>query len=97
MATFFFFGTYTGESVGGIDAKRTKRAEEIIKGFGGTLRSIHALLGSIDLILIADLPGTLEAMEASLAITKESGIKFSTASAVPVAEFDTLAQTALKE
>lgn len=96
MTTFFFFGTYTRESIPGIDAKRTKQAEAIIQGFGGTLRSIYALLGSLDIVLIADMPGVPEAMEASLAISKGSGIHFSTEPAVPVAEFDELAQKALK-
>ena len=96
MTTFFLFGSYTRESISGIDAKRTKQAETIIKGFGGTLRSIYALLGSVDLVMIAEMPGVPEAMEASLAISKASGIRMSTSPAVPVAEFDELARAALK-
>lgn len=96
MTTFFLFGRYTRESIAGIDAKRTKQAEEIIKGFGGTLRSIYAILGSFDLVLIVELPGVHEALEASLTISKASGVSFTTAPAVPVAEFDELAQTVLK-
>ncbi len=80
----------------GIDAKRTKQAEEIIGGFGGTLKSVYALLGPTDLVFIVELPGIPEAMQASIAIGKATGIKFSTAPAVPVAEFDELAEEALR-
>lgn len=97
MTTFFFFGSYAKDSLPGIDAKRTKQAETIIKGYGGTLRSIYALLGSVDLVLIAEMPGIPEAMETSLAISKATGIRLSTAPAVPVAEFDELARAALKK
>lgn len=45
MTTFFLFGSYTQDALDGIDADRTKKAEEVINGFGGKLHSVYALLG----------------------------------------------------
>lgn len=91
MTTFILFGSYSKESIAGIDARRTRKAEEIIEGFGGKLRSVYALLGSPDLIFIVELPGIQEAMQASLMITRATGISICTNPAVPVADFDRLA------
>ncbi len=88
MTTFFLFGSYSRESIVGIDARRTKKAEEIIEGFGGKLRSVYALLGTPDLVFIVDLPGIQEAMQASVAITRSTGVMLTTAPAIPVADFD---------
>lgn len=90
MSTFFFFGRYSQDAVKGITAKRTAKAEGLIAGFGGKLRSVYALLGQFDLVIIADLPGIEEAMHASVEMSKETGINFSTCPAVPVADFDSL-------
>lgn len=91
MTRFFFFGTYTNNAIDGIDAKRTKLAEELIEGFGGKMLSVHALLGRDDIVILADLPGVPEAMQVSLAVYKKTGIRFTSHPALPVAEFDRLA------
>ena len=88
MATFFMFGKYSAEAIKGMSVDRTGKAEEAIKKFGGSMQSMHALLGEHDLVLIADLPGVPEAMKASVALHKLTGIAFSTAPAVTVNEFD---------
>lgn len=90
MTTFFLFGDYTQEAATGINARRTKKAEEIINGFGGKLHSVYALLGEHDLIMVAELPGMPEAVQVSIALLKATGISFSTAPAIPVADFDKL-------
>lgn len=95
MTTFFLFGEYSHDALTGIDAKRTKRAEEIIGGFGGKLLSVHALLGKPDIVMIAELPGVPEAMQASIMLTKATGIAFESKASVPVATFDRLAGEAL--
>lgn len=91
MTTFIFFGSYTRDAIEGIDARRTKDAEQLIGGFGGKLRSVYALLGESDIVMIADLPGVPEALQVSLALTRKTGIAFRSAPAVPVADFDRLA------
>ena len=83
MTTFFRFGKYSKEAEEGIAAKRTAKAEELIAGFGGKLRSVYALLGEYDLVIIADLPGLQEAFHASIEITKETDIAFTTSAAMP--------------
>jgi uncharacterized protein with GYD domain len=90
MTTFFMFGKYSKEAVKGITAKRTAKAEQLIAGFGGKLRSVYALLGEYDMVIIADLPGTEEVFHASIEIAKETGIAFTTSPAIAMADFDTL-------
>jgi len=91
MTTFFLFGSYTQAALDGIDADRTKKAEELINGYGGKLRSVYALLGEHDIVMITDLPGVPEALQVSLALTRDTGIAFVSYPAVPVADFDRLA------
>jgi uncharacterized protein with GYD domain len=88
MPTFFMLGKYSSEAVKGISADRTGKAVDIIKKHGGEVRSMYALLGAYDLAFIVDLPGMQEAMKASIAIGKLTGISFSTAAALPVEDFD---------
>jgi len=47
--------------------------------------------GKDDLVMIVDFPGTEQAFKASLALTKLTGIAFTTSPAVTFAEFDKLA------
>ncbi|MBU8913414.1 MAG: GYD domain-containing protein [Spirochaetales bacterium] len=91
MTSFFLFGSYTQDAMDGIDADRTKKAEEVINGYGGKLRSVYALLGEYDIVMIADLPGVPEALQASIALTRDTGIAFSSCPAIAVADFDRLA------
>lgn len=91
MTTFFLFGSYTQDALDGIDADRTKKAEEVINGFGGKLHSVYALLGEYDIVMITDLPGVPEALQVSIALTRDTGIAFSSCPAIAVAEFDRLA------
>ena len=91
MATFFLFGRYSADSLKGISAKRSEAAAATVKKLGGQHKSIHALLGKHDLVLIVELPGIAEAVKCSLSLAKQSGIAFTTAPAIPVEQFDKLA------
>ena len=90
MATFFMFGRYTAEALKGISPKRTKDAEILIKKFGGKVESVYALLGEKDLVFILTFPGMEQAMKASVALSKLTGIAFTTFPAVTVEDFDKL-------
>ena len=90
MATYLMFGKYSSQALKGMSIARTDKARELVKQFGGEVDAIYATLGDHDLVIIASLPGTEEAMKASLALTKLTGITFSTAPAVTVEEFDKL-------
>ena len=91
MSTFFMFGKYSQEAVKEISKERTDRATSLIEKFGGKVDSVYALLGEHDLVLITDFPGTEEAMKASLALTRLTGVAFSTCPAVTVETFDRMA------
>ena len=91
MAKYLMFGKYTPEALRGASAARTTQAREAIQTLGGNIESIYALLGSQDLILLVDLPSTEQAMRASIALTRLTGIGFSTMPAVEVDDFDKLA------
>jgi uncharacterized protein with GYD domain len=90
MATFVLFGKYTAESVKGISAARTKKAVALVKKLGGGIQATYATLGEHDLVCIVDLPSVAAAMQASVGLSKMTGIAFTTAPAVPVEEFDKL-------
>jgi len=90
MATYMLFGTYSVESLKSISAARTHQAKTTIEKLKGSVKGIYALLGEYDLVLIVDLPGVKEAMQASIELGKLTGIGFTTSAAVPVEEFDTM-------
>jgi uncharacterized protein with GYD domain len=90
MGTFFMFGRYSSEALKEISAERTDKADKLIKQFGGEVASMYALLGEKDLVFIVDFPGIEQAMKASVALSKLTGISFTTSPAVTVEEFDTM-------
>ena len=87
---YFLFGSYSQKAIEKISAERTEKAGEIIEANGGKLKAAYALLGEYDLVLIVKFPGNAEAIKASVALSKEFGIGFTTAPAITVAEFDEL-------
>ena len=88
MATFMMFGSYSKDSIRNISPKRTDKTVDLLKQNGGKLISGYALLGEVDLVLIVDLPDTEQAIKTSVALSKMTGIAFTTAPAVTVEEFD---------
>lgn len=90
MATFFMFGKYTGQALDTMSAERTEKAVEEIKKLGGEINAMHALLGEYDLLFCVTLPGIGEAMKASVALNRLTGISFTTCPAVTVESFDRL-------
>lgn len=90
MATYVMVGKYTAGSFEGMSSERTAKVVEQIKGFGGTVNAMYALLGQNDLLFIVDFPSTTVAMKASVAINKATSISFTTSPAVSVEEFDAM-------
>ncbi|UCE46230.1 MAG: GYD domain-containing protein [Phycisphaerales bacterium] len=90
MATFFMFGKYSSEALREMSAQRTDKAVGLIKKLGGQVNSMYALLGERDLVLIVDFPELEQAIKASVALTKMTGVSFTSSPAVPVEEFDKL-------
>lgn len=90
MATFLMFGKYSTEAVKQISPARTEKTKKLVKQFKGEVKGMYALLGEYDLLFIAELPGAEQAMQFSVALSKLTGIAFTTSPAVTVAEFDQL-------
>ena len=90
MATFFMFGKYTSKAIGKMSVDRTQQAVDVIKKLGGEVNAMHVLLGEYDLLFCVNLPGTDEAIKASVALTQLTGIAFTTCPAVTVETFDRL-------
>ena len=90
MQTFIMLGKYSTQALQGMSIQRTQNAKDLVKQFGGEVEAVYATLGDCDLLIIASLPGPEEAMKTSVALTKLTGIGFSTAPAVTVDTFDKL-------
>lgn len=90
MQTYFFFGSYTQASLHEARSNRTDVAVGILEELNGQILSIYALLGEHDLVIIANLPGNTEALKASVSLSREIGVQFSTRPAVSVDRFDSL-------
>lgn len=90
MNIFILTGKYSAAALKEISPARTQKVIEVVKQFGGEVKDIYATLGPHDLILIVALPGVEAAMQVSVALSKLTGIGFSTSPAVPVADFDRL-------
>ena len=90
MATFLLFGKYSSEAAKNISRERTDKVVDVLKKFGGEVRSMYAVLGEKDLLFIVDFPDMGQAMKASVALHRMSGISFTTSPAITVDEFDTL-------
>ena len=88
MLTYLMLGKYTAESLKDISAERTQDAIKLIKELGGEVHSMFALLGDIDLAFVVDFPGLEQGMKASIALSKQMGISFTTLLAMEVKDFD---------
>ena len=88
MSTYIMFGKYSFEAIQAMSPNRTREAVNVIKKYGGGVVSMYALLGEKDLIFTVTFPGIEQAMKASVALSKMTGISFTTAPAVSVGEFD---------
>jgi len=90
MATYLMFGKYGPSAMGEMSPERTAKAVDVIKANGGAVEAMYAAFGDVDLVFVLNFPGNAEAMKASVALSKMSGIGFKTAPACTVAEFDKL-------
>ena len=90
MSTFLMFGKYSSRSLQEMSIQRTDKAVDLIKQCGGEVREMYATLGQHDLVFIVSLPGPDEALKTSVALTKLTGISFTTVPAVSVQDFDKL-------
>ena len=90
MPIFLMFGRYTADGIKGISSERTDKARDLIREKGGKVVSMYAVMGEHDLVFTIDFPGADEAMAASVALYKLTGIHFTTSPVVDVEQFDKL-------
>jgi len=88
MNTYLMFGKYSAESIKGISAERTKKANDIILKLGGKIIAQYALIGDKDLVFIVNLPGVEEVIQTSTNLHKLTGISFSSVPAITIEKFD---------
>jgi uncharacterized protein with GYD domain len=81
-------GKYSAESLKRASPQRTRKTYQTVQRMAGKIKSIHALLGCYDLLLIVDFPTNEIAMEAAITISQELGVGFTTCPAVSVEQFD---------
>ena len=90
MGTFFLLGKYGADAFRDISKDRTEKSRQLVEQLGGKVKAVYALLGEVDLIFIVEFPNMADAMKASIALGKMTGISFSTAAAMTVEEFDNI-------
>ncbi len=90
MPIFMMFGKYSTEALKGISPERTDKAVELIKKNGGKVISMYAVMGEHDLVLTLEFPSSENAIAASVALNKLTGIAFTTSPVVEVEKFDRL-------
>jgi len=94
MSIFLMFGKYSPEAIKDISPERTEKAREIIKKYYGEIISLYAVMGEHDLVFTIDFPDGKNAMAASIALYKLTGIHFTTSPVVDVEQFDTIVSEA---
>jgi uncharacterized protein with GYD domain len=90
MNTFLMFGKYSAEAIKAMSPARTQSTLNFFKQMGGEVQAMYAVLGEVDLVFVVSLPGIDAAIKASVALSKQTGIAFTTCPAVTVEEFDKL-------
>ena len=90
MPIFMMFGKYSTAALKGISPERTDKAVELIKKNGGKVISMYAVMGEHDLVFTLEFPNSENAIAASVALNKLTGISFTTSPVVEVEKFDRL-------
>lgn len=92
MYTYYLLGKYSVGAVKHISAIRTTECTKVIEELDGEIILLDALLGEFDLAVICKFEDNRAALKASVALEKQTGIRFTTLPAVSVEEFDQLAR-----
>jgi uncharacterized protein with GYD domain len=88
MKTFLIFGQSSSEELREISLKYRAEVVSLVKNFGGDVKSMYVMLREKYLVIIFAFPGIGRAMKASIALSKLTGISFTTWPAIPVDEFE---------
>jgi len=93
MALYMMLGKYSGQAIDKIDAQRTRAAVGVIEKMNGQVVSMYAMLGEYDVVLVVNLPGTSEAMEVSVGLSRATGLRFKTGPVIPIERFDEIIES----
>jgi uncharacterized protein with GYD domain len=94
MQTYYMLGKYLPVGLESISTDRTDKCRHLIEELGGEIILMNALLGDYDLAFVIKFKSSAQALEASLTLSKVTGISFNTWPAVSVSEFDEMAKRA---
>jgi uncharacterized protein with GYD domain len=85
---------YTTEGIKGISKERGQQIRDLVESNGGKRVAGYALMGDWDALAIWDYPDEKSAMRALVAIGKLGVFTTQTMTAMPIEEFQNLAQSA---
>jgi len=87
MRTFLIFGKSSSKELKEISLRYRAEVVSLVKSLGGDVSSMYVMLREKYLLFIFAFPGIKRAKEASIALSKLTGISFRILPAVPVDEF----------
>src|SRR5262249_39780071 len=92
MAKYLFQGSYTVEGLRGVlregGTKRREAVAQLVQALGGTLESFYYAYGGDDFFIIVDVPDSVTATAASLAVNATGAVQFKTIVLVTPEEVD---------
>lgn len=92
MPKYMFTGSYTPTGAAGFRKEggtgRRKATAQLIESLGGTLEAYYFAFGGDDFVLIADLPGNLEAAAGSLTASSSGAVAVRTTVLLTPEEID---------
>jgi uncharacterized protein with GYD domain len=91
MAKFLIQGSYTAEGAKGLikegGSGRKAAVQKAIEGLGGTLDAIYYTIGT-DVIVICDMPDSIDGLALSLAVNASGAVRISTTPILSVEDVD---------
>ncbi len=92
MPKYLFMGSYTAAGAAGLRKEggtgRRTATEQLIGSLGGKVEAYYFAFGGDDFVLIADLPGNVQAAAGSLAASSAGGVTVRTTVLVTPEEMD---------
>ena len=96
MAKYLLAGSYRVEGVQGLlkegGSSRRAHIEQLVQGLGGTVEAFYFAYGDYDVYVIVDLPDSVTAIAASLAVNASGSVALKTTVLITPEEMDSAAQ-----
>jgi uncharacterized protein with GYD domain len=92
MAKYLLQGSYTVEGLRGVlregGTKRREAVAQLVQALGGTLETFYYAYGGDDFFIIIDVPDSVTATAASLAVNATGAVQFKTIVLITPEEVD---------